>query len=342
VPQTNTAPPQQPATPPGFGQAQGALDALGGYWLPAALVLVVLLAGAAYLLWPRRKRSATLWTEDGGWVSIPDAEAATPERFQLTEAAARARVLEEDIGLAPSPGSEVPLDVPAPAPAAESPAEEPPVPTPLEPVAVSAIPPLVPNLASGLASGLAPSAAAATSGDGAVAMRSPAPPTPSRSARTRPHHRPELKVHHHQTGGPPDAGPPHSPEAALRRFVEDWSGVPLEADGDPHPSMALLRAYAGQVLGRPPVWGAPVEIPDTYDMDHYVWVRESPYRVPSPGDAVVWAPRPQDAHDGGHVAIFIKGDASGFDAFDASGSVPAVRHHADYGDVVGWLHPIGG
>ncbi|MBO0690706.1 MAG: hypothetical protein J2P40_14185, partial [Candidatus Dormibacteraeota bacterium] len=139
------------------------------------------------------------------------------------------------------------------------------------------------------------------------------------------------KVHHHQTGGPPHPDPPHSPEAALKRFVEDWSGVPLEVDGDADPGMTLLRAYAGQVLGAPPVWGVPMDIRDTYDMGRFAWVRESPYR----------APAPEDSSTGGRVAIFLGGDASGFDAFDAYGSAPAVRHHPDYQGVVGWLHPIG-
>jgi hypothetical protein len=130
--------------------------------------------------------------------------------------------------------------------------------------------------------------------------------------------------------------------AGLRRFVEVWAGRGQELDGDAHPSMTLLRSFCQEVLGTSPPGGDPMDIPDTYSMDDYVWVRETPYRVPAPGDAIVWVPRPEDARDGGHVAIFLGGDASGFDAFDAAGSDPQVRHHADYAGVVGWLHPIGG
>lgn len=340
VPQTNAPPAQPTGAPVGFGQVQSALDALGGFWLPTALVVLVLLAAAAYLLRPRRSRGATVWTEEGGWVSISDAEAATLQRFQPTDAAAGADVPEEEAGPVPSPAGKLPaqglpvLD-PPPARRRRTAAQHPAL-VPHEPSPESTVPPLISSVARSAA------AAAAPNGAGAVALRSAAGPTPTRTAHPRPRHRPELKVHHHQTGGPHDPGPPSSPEAALRRFVEDWSGVPVDTDGAPHPGMTLLRAYARQVLGAPPLWGAPMDIQDTYDMGHYAWVRESPYRAPAPGDAIVWAPAPEDSSTGGQVAIFLSGDANGFDAFDASGSAPAVRHHADYRGVVGWLHPIGG
>jgi hypothetical protein len=190
------------------------------------------------------------------------------------------------------------------------------------------IPPLVPLTT--IASLPAPSSAA---------------PPPSSPPRRKPSGTAQeagsFQVQHHVAGAVADLVDGTQQASSLHRFIAAWTGDGAELDGDPHPSMALLRSYCREVLVGPPLWGQPIDIPAQYDMDRYVWVAESPYRVPTPGDAIVWGPRPEDASDGGHVAIFVNGDANGFDAFDAAGSTPGVRHHADYRWVVGWLHPVG-
>ena len=139
---------------------------------------------------------------------------------------------------------------------------------------------------------------------------------------------------HHGSGAPA--------AAALRRFISAWSGASVGADSETYPGMALLRRYSEEVVGAPPLWVAPIEIPRSYSMDHFVWVEESPYQVPAPGDVVVWGRCSEDASDGGRAAIFVRGDATGFDAFTVEGAAADVQHYADYRWVLGWLRPITG
>lgn len=145
---------------------------------------------------------------------------------------------------------------------------------------------------------------------------------------------PIFEIAHHVTAAPA--------AAALRPFIEAWSGASVDADSDTYPDMALLRRYSEEVLGAPSLWVAPIEIPQSYSMDHFVWVQESPYQVPAPGDIVVWERSSEDASDGGRAAIFVRGDATGFDAFTVQGATAGVRHYADYRWVLGWLRPIRG
>jgi hypothetical protein len=141
-----------------------------------------------------------------------------------------------------------------------------------------------------------------------------------------------VRVQHQVGGGAqlrlPQAGGGEG--GALQAFIEAWTGK----DGA-YRSMDLFQHYNRDVVGAPPVDGKPVDLPLTSSGNHYVWVPDTPYQAPAPGDVVVWGAGE------GHVAIFVRGDATGFDAFETNGhdATPRVHHHDDYEGVLGWLHP---
>lgn len=145
----------------------------------------------------------------------------------------------------------------------------------------------------------------------------------------------------HQVGGGaqlrlPQAGGGEG--GALRAFIDAWTGKAGASE-----SMDLFQHYNRDVVGAPPVHGKPVDLPMNSSGQHYVWVPDTPYQAPAPGDVVVWGTGAsgQAGSRDGHVAIFVRGDATGFDAFETNGHdpTPRVRHHDDYEGVLGWLHP---
>jgi hypothetical protein len=149
-----------------------------------------------------------------------------------------------------------------------------------------------------------------------------------------------VRVQHQVGGGAqlrlPQAGGGEG--GALQAFIEEWTGK----DGASG-SLDLFQHYNRDVVGAPPVHGNPVDLPTNSSGNHYVWVPDTPYQAPAPGDVVVWGADAsgQQGSEDGRVAIFVRGDATGFDAFETNGHdlTPSVRHHDDYEGVVGWLHP---
>jgi hypothetical protein len=131
-------------------------------------------------------------------------------------------------------------------------------------------------------------------------------------------------------------------------FVDAWSGKQMAADRSaPNQSMNLFQRYNRDVVGAPPVSGKPADIPENCSSAYYLWVPDTPYAAPAPGDVIVWGAGSHDHGSAqGHVGIFLRGDATGFDAFEANGddphrpdTTPRIRHHGDYGGVLGWLRP---
>lgn len=126
-------------------------------------------------------------------------------------------------------------------------------------------------------------------------------------------------------------------------FISNWTGKPVDTDGVyPNQCMDLAHEYVKDVLGLPITLlahpSAYQVFTDFTESQYFDKIANTPTGVPQKGDLVVFG---QAIGANGHICIFIEGDVSSFNSFDANwptGSLPHVQTH-NYNGVLGWLHP---
>lgn len=125
----------------------------------------------------------------------------------------------------------------------------------------------------------------------------------------------------------------------LDEFVKKYDGRYVEVSGpnSANQCVDLANEYIRSVLNLPIIpFANAVDFP-TKDKEHFNYIENTPEGVPKKGDLVIWG------GSFGHIAIFLDGNASGFNSFDQNyptGTPCHIQHHTYLRPkVIGWMHP---
>lgn len=126
----------------------------------------------------------------------------------------------------------------------------------------------------------------------------------------------------------------------VEEFKQKYNGKGVDFDGYyGDQCVDLFQFYNRDIVGAPVVGGNAIDIPNTYPKNFYTWIPNTPTNVPEPGDVIIWGAK---VGPYGHIAIFLKGDATSFTSLDQNwpvGSIVHEQNHKYTEGVIGWLHP---
>jgi len=128
----------------------------------------------------------------------------------------------------------------------------------------------------------------------------------------------------------------------LKEFVDKYNGKLVDYDSFYGAQCSdLAQQYNKEMYGGPFLTGeAAADLWETYPVDYYERVLNTPDAVPTPGDMMIW--KKTTSLPWGHVGICVEGDLNRFKSFDQNWPTGApcslVEHN--YTGVIGFLRPI--
>lgn len=127
----------------------------------------------------------------------------------------------------------------------------------------------------------------------------------------------------------------------IQEFFEKWNGKFIDYDNFYGAQcFDLIQQYNKELYQGPFLTGnAAFDLWESYPVDYYERILNTPTGIPEKGDIVIWG---KEIGQYGHVAIFSEGDINKFISFDQNFPLNSPCHfqNHDYRGVIGWLHPL--
>lgn len=128
---------------------------------------------------------------------------------------------------------------------------------------------------------------------------------------------------------------------SLQDFINKYLGVPCGNTKENFGQCVGLISLWMDNLGIPHEWGNAKDLLSNADTTKFDVIRNDPNNTnqfPLPGDIMVWDKSWGGGY--GHTGVISSANGTSFDCFEQNNpGAPKINHHANYGGVLGWLHP---